>query len=162
MSIFTIINLTLLSVYILLIAEHNLGGRPYLFNISTISLWLEVSNALTRSANITNIGKLWLYRRCNIVLILNLPSWHPTPKYTTGHTLPLGWPSFCLLACYTSRNIDYPFIGDHPLTWVNGHSEAADSGWVEGMTPWNVAAEWLHRKVPVIPGTNLWQVIHPD
>ena len=37
MSIFYIINLTLLSMYILLIAEHNLGGQPYFFNISTIS-----------------------------------------------------------------------------------------------------------------------------
>ena len=60
MSIFPSIILTFLSVYILLIAEHNLGGQPYFFNISTISLWLEVLNALTRSEKITNVGKLWL------------------------------------------------------------------------------------------------------
>ena len=40
MSIFPSISLIFLSVYILLIAEHNLGGQPYFFNISTISLWL--------------------------------------------------------------------------------------------------------------------------
>ena len=78
MSIFPIISLTLLSVYIILIAEHNLGGQPYFFSISTISLWLEVSNALTRSKNITNVGRLWLYRRCNIFLIVKLLCWHPT------------------------------------------------------------------------------------
>ena len=57
-SIFLSISLTLLSVYILLIAEHNFGGQPYFFNISTISSWFEVSNALTRSANMMNVGKL--------------------------------------------------------------------------------------------------------
>ena len=72
MSIFPIISLTLLSVYILLIAENNLGGQPYFFNISNISLRLEASNALARSANIKNVGRLWLYCRCNIVLIWSL------------------------------------------------------------------------------------------
>ena len=57
-SIFPSISITLLSVYILLTEEHNFGGRPYFFNTSTISLWFEVSNALTRSANMTNVGKL--------------------------------------------------------------------------------------------------------
>ena len=58
MSIFHMINLTLLSMYILLISEHNLGGQPYFLNISTIGLWLEVSKVFTRSENITNVGKL--------------------------------------------------------------------------------------------------------
>ena len=58
MSIFTSISITLLSGYILLISENNLGGQPYFFNIPTIILWLEVSNALTRSENITNVGRL--------------------------------------------------------------------------------------------------------
>ena len=73
-SIFPSISLTLLSMYILLIAEHNFGGQPYFFNISNISLWFEVSNALKRSANMTNVGKLLLYLRCSIVLIVKLPS----------------------------------------------------------------------------------------
>ena len=46
MSIFPSISLTLLSVYILLVAEHFLGGKPYFFNISTINFWLEVSMLL--------------------------------------------------------------------------------------------------------------------
>ena len=58
MSIFLSISFTLLSVYILLIAEHNLGGQPYLFNISNISFWLEVLSDFTRSANIINVGRL--------------------------------------------------------------------------------------------------------
>ena len=74
MSIFPSISLNLLSMYILLITEHNLGGQRYFFNISTISLWLEVSNALTKSANIANVGRLLLYFRCNIVLIMNMSS----------------------------------------------------------------------------------------
>ena len=41
--------------------------------------WFEVSNALTRSANSTQVVKLWLRRRCSIVLIVKLSSWHPTP-----------------------------------------------------------------------------------
>ena len=74
MSIFPIINLTLLSVYILLITEHNLGGELYFFNIYTINLWLEVSNALTRSANMTNIGKFLMYLKRNLFLIVKLLS----------------------------------------------------------------------------------------
>ena len=58
MFLFPITNLTLLSAYILLISENNLGGQPYFFNISTISLWLEVSKAFEISVNITNVGKL--------------------------------------------------------------------------------------------------------
>ena len=73
MFIFNIINLTLLSVYILLIAEHNYLGQTYFLNIYTTNLCLEVLKAFTRSANITNVGKLRLYLRHNIVLIVKLP-----------------------------------------------------------------------------------------
>ena len=54
---------TLLSAYIRRIADRSLGGQPYLARISTISLWFEVSKAFTRSANIMNVGKLWLCRK---------------------------------------------------------------------------------------------------
>ena len=40
--------------------------------------WFDVSNVLTRSANITHVGRLWLCRKCNIVFIIKLPSWQPT------------------------------------------------------------------------------------
>ena len=39
-------------------ALHIFGGAPYLCNMSTISEWSEVSNALTRSANTTNVSRL--------------------------------------------------------------------------------------------------------
>ena len=33
----------------------------------------------TRSANETQLGKLWLCLRCSKVFIVKLPSWNPTP-----------------------------------------------------------------------------------
>ena len=80
-SILPIINLTLLLLYICLIAEHSFGGQPYLRRISIKMMWFEVSKDLTRSANMTHVGRLWLRRKCRIVLIVKLPSWHPTPGF---------------------------------------------------------------------------------
>ena len=78
-SILPIINLALLLLYIRLIAEHSFGGQPYLRIISIKMMWFKVSKALTRSANMTHVGRLWLWRKCSIALIVKLTSWHPTP-----------------------------------------------------------------------------------
>ena len=78
-SILPIINITKLSLYILTIADRNLGGQPYLPKIASISWWLDVSKYLTRSAKRTQVGKLWLCLRCRSFFMVNLPSWKPTP-----------------------------------------------------------------------------------
>ena len=57
-----------------LIYEHSLGGAPYFPSIATSSACLEVSKALTKSANTNHVGILWLFIRCRSVLILNLSS----------------------------------------------------------------------------------------
>ena len=77
-SVFPMMSLTTLSLYIHLFEDCSLGGQPYRPKISIITQWLEVSKALTRSSNNTNVGKLWLFRKCNSVLSVNNPSGHPT------------------------------------------------------------------------------------
>ena len=70
--------LTKLLSYMHLISEHRLGGAPYFTSMDMSSVWLEASKDLTRSANATHVGRLWLCLRCISVLIANVPSWHPT------------------------------------------------------------------------------------
>ena len=76
-SVFLMINLTLLLLYILCIVDHNFNGQPYFSRILIMRMCLEVSKAFTKS-NVTQVGRLWLFRNCNIVLIVKLPSCHPT------------------------------------------------------------------------------------
>ena len=68
-SIFSLINLTMLLLYILLIAEHNFGGQPYFLKILIMRTRFEVPKAFNKSANITHVGRLWLCHNCNIVFI---------------------------------------------------------------------------------------------
>ena len=78
-SIFPMISLTLLLLCILSISEQNFCEQLYFCNILTMRIWFQVSKALTRLANITHVGRLWLFHKYNIVFIVKLPSWHPTP-----------------------------------------------------------------------------------
>jgi len=48
-------------------AELILGGAPYFLRMSEISIWSDVSNALTRSANTTKVSLLCCLRRCSRV-----------------------------------------------------------------------------------------------
>ena len=57
--------LTMLLLYMRLIAEHSLGGAPYFPSMETSSAWLEASKALTRPANAIHVGSLWLCLRCS-------------------------------------------------------------------------------------------------
>ena len=77
-SKFSIISLTTLFLYILLIAQQKRGGYPYLDRMTIRSLWLEVSKDFTRSASSTQLGKLWLCRRFSKVFKENILSWNPT------------------------------------------------------------------------------------
>ena len=52
--------------------EHSIGGAPYFPSMAMISAWLEVSKALTRSENATNVGRLCFFIRYKSVLILNM------------------------------------------------------------------------------------------
>ena len=47
---------------------HSLGGAPYFCSMSTIRVWSEVSKALTKSANTTNVSRLCCLRRWSNVL----------------------------------------------------------------------------------------------
>ena len=78
-STLPMLSLTMLLLYMRLIAEHSLGGAPYFSIMVMSSAWLEVSKDLTRYLNATHVGRLSLCLRCISVLILNVPSWHPTP-----------------------------------------------------------------------------------
>ena len=78
-SALPIFNLTVLFLYILSIAYRRFGGHPYLCSTLMTRTWFDMSNAFTRLANRTHVGRLWLWRKCNNVLIVKLPYWHPTP-----------------------------------------------------------------------------------
>ena len=65
--------------YMRLIDERSLGGAPHFPIMAMSSAFLEVPKSLTKSENDTHVGRLWLCLRCRSVLILNGPSWHPTP-----------------------------------------------------------------------------------
>ena len=94
---FPMMILNMLLLYMRLIAEHSLGGAPY-FPSMAISARLEVSKALTMSENSTHFGRLWVCLRCRSVLIVNVPSWNPTPDVDPNwHFTP------CLLIILNSR-----------------------------------------------------------
>ena len=78
-SKFMMMSLTILLSYMPLIDDRSLGGAPYFPSMAMGSVRLEVSKALTRYTNATNVGRLWLCIRCRSVLIVNVPSWNPTP-----------------------------------------------------------------------------------
>ena len=66
-------------LYMRLISEHSLEGAQYFPSMMMSSAWLEVSKDLTKSANDTHVGRLWLCLRCIMILTVNLTSCHPTP-----------------------------------------------------------------------------------
>ena len=72
-------SLTMLLLYMLLIADNSLGGAPNFPSMAMSNACLEVSKAPNRSTNATHVGRLWLCLRYISVLIVNVPSWHPTP-----------------------------------------------------------------------------------
>ena len=78
-SIFPMMSLTALLLYMRAIANRRFGGQPYRSRILMRRTWLDVSNALTKSANKTQVGRLWACRKCRSVLIVKLSSWQPTP-----------------------------------------------------------------------------------
>ena len=78
-SALPIFNQKMLFLYILYIADCRLGGLPYLSSTFMMRTWFDVSNAFTRFSNRTHVGRLWAWRKCIIVLIVKLSSWHPTP-----------------------------------------------------------------------------------
>ena len=97
-STLTMMRLTMLLLYMRLIAERSIGGAPYFSSMAMISEWLEVPKALTRSANATHIGRLWFFLRCRSVLNVNVISWHPTTGVDPNwHFRP------CLLIILNSR-----------------------------------------------------------
>ena len=71
-SILLIINLTTLSLYILIVTNYRLGGHLYSLMIQSISQLSEVSNTLTRSARRIQIGKLWRCLRCKSCLMVTI------------------------------------------------------------------------------------------
>ena len=73
-SIFTMMILNTLLLYICLVAEHSLGVAPYFLSIDMSSAWLDVSNSLTRSENTTHFGRFCLFLRCRSVFIVNVLS----------------------------------------------------------------------------------------
>ena len=91
-------SLNVLFLYMRLIYEHSLGGAPYFPSIATSSACLEVSKALTKSANTTHAGRLWLCLRFRIILIMNVPSCHPTPGVDPNWDI-----TPCLLIILNSR-----------------------------------------------------------
>ena len=74
-----IMRLTMILLYLCLIADHSIGGAPYFTNMTMTSAWLEVSKDLTKSANDTHVGRLWLCLRCRMISIVNVPYCRPTP-----------------------------------------------------------------------------------
>ena len=78
-SIFPIISLTTLFLYTILFIKNIMGGAPYPARMPIRSLWLEVLKDFTRSENSTQLGNLWLFRRCSKVFKVNLPHLNPTP-----------------------------------------------------------------------------------
>ena len=72
-SIFPIISLTAMLLYIIMIAEQNRVGATYLDRLVTRSFWLEVSKAFTRYSNATQLSKLWLCLSCSRAFSVNLP-----------------------------------------------------------------------------------------
>ena len=79
MCISPIINPTTLFMDILSKSDWIFGGNPYLPSIFIMSMLLGVSNEFTGSSNSTQVGILWLCRRCSNVVIVNSLSGHPTP-----------------------------------------------------------------------------------
>ena len=59
--------------YILWKSEQNFGGAPYISCTFISSLWLEVSEALTRSRKATKVVRFWLFLILNRVLIVKIP-----------------------------------------------------------------------------------------
>ena len=85
-------------LYMRLIDKHSHGGAPYFPSMTMSNVWLEVSKALTRSDNATHVGRLWLCLKCISVLIVNVPSGHPTPEMDPNcHFTP------CLMIILNSR-----------------------------------------------------------
>ena len=75
----SIISLTTLFSWILLITKQNWGIDQYLTMMAVRSLWLEMSKAITRFAKTTQLGRLWLYLKCSRVLRVKIYYLHPTP-----------------------------------------------------------------------------------
>ena len=68
--ILPITSLTTMSLYIHSVIDYSADRHPYQPKISTISLWLDVSNDVTRSTKITHVGKLWLNHQRSSVLMI--------------------------------------------------------------------------------------------
>jgi hypothetical protein len=78
----SVVSLPILSVirrseYNRWIAFVSFGGAPNFSSVCEMRVWLDVSNALTRSANTTYLSRLCWRRRCRNVLRVKFPSWHP-------------------------------------------------------------------------------------
>ena len=58
-------------------ADRNLGDEPYFLRISTMSVWSDVSKALTKSAKTTYVSRLCWRRRWRRVFSVQFPSWQP-------------------------------------------------------------------------------------
>ena len=76
---FPILSTIFRSVYIRAMAWRSLGDAPYHSRIFRIILWLTVSNYLTKSTNVTYVGRLCLWRAWSAIFMTKLPSWQPTP-----------------------------------------------------------------------------------
>ena len=73
-SILPMMSLTMLLLYMRLIAEHSIWGVPYFTSMEMSSALLEVSEVMTRYSNATHVGRFWLCIRCRSILIVNVPS----------------------------------------------------------------------------------------
>ena len=76
---FPILSAIFRSAYIRAMAWWSLGGAPYSSKIFSIILWLTMSNALTRSTNVTYADSLCLWREWGADLMTKRPTWQPTP-----------------------------------------------------------------------------------
>ena len=69
LSILLMMSLTALLSFMCFIDEHSLVGAPYFRTMTMSSAWLEVSKVLTKSENVTHVGRLWLCLRFRSVFI---------------------------------------------------------------------------------------------